>query len=71
MKVILASGELLEVGVGGKMRVVFEYLAQLTFSVHMPGIVLDVKDTVMSKMGLFFVMVILIYWSVVNSMIEI
>lgn len=29
-------------GVGGKMRVVFEYLAQLTFSVHMPGIVLRI-----------------------------
>ena len=27
------------------MRVVFEYLAQLTFSVHMPGIVMDVKDS--------------------------
>lgn len=56
MKIILASEELLEVGVGGKMRVVFEYLAQLTFSVHMPGIVLDAKDIVMSKMGLFFVL---------------
>lgn len=54
--------ELLEVGSGDlregrRMIVVLEcLLVQLTFSVHVPGIVLDAKGTVINKMDLFFVL---------------
>lgn len=53
--------ELLEVGSGDlregrRMIVVLECLVQLAFSVHVPGIVLDAKGTVINKMDLFFVL---------------